>query len=78
MHKKINLFLFLTDLYQLIIQTSNRGDEFRFRCQHGPRECQGNTYHACAARYIREEEDRLDYIRCMIEDNYNPPRDGLR
>merc|ERR1712013_20255 len=58
--------------------TYNQGDRFRFTCQHGPAECQGNIYHACAARYITDEDAKLEYIKCMINDNYNPPRAALR
>eukprot|EP00090_Calanus_glacialis_P042874 TRINITY_DN75980_c0_g1_i1.p1 TRINITY_DN75980_c0_g1~~TRINITY_DN75980_c0_g1_i1.p1 ORF type:complete len:234 (-),score=68.05 TRINITY_DN75980_c0_g1_i1:110-811(-) len=58
--------------------TYNDKDRFRFSCQHGPVECQGNTYHACAAKYIEDEDIKLDYIKCMINDNYNPPRAALR
>lgn len=58
--------------------TYNAGDRFRFSCQHGPAECQGNTYHACAAAHIRGEEELMEYIRCMINDNYDPPRAALR
>ena len=39
---------------------------------------QGNTYHACAAAHIRGEEELMEYIRCMINDNYDPPRAALR
>eukprot|EP00092_Neocalanus_flemingeri_P014375 GFUD01015506.1.p1 GENE.GFUD01015506.1~~GFUD01015506.1.p1 ORF type:complete len:243 (+),score=54.48 GFUD01015506.1:66-794(+) len=53
-------------------------DKFRFSCQHGPVECQGNTYHACAAKYIEDEDIKLDYIKCMINDNYDPVRAALR
>merc|ERR1711953_1307927 len=54
--------------------TYSRGDTFRFDCHFGPRECQGNIYHACAAAKISDSNQLLDYIRCMINDNYDPPR----
>lgn len=59
-------------------QTYGEDDRLRFSCQHGPVECQGNIWHACAAKYIGSPDTRLDYIKCMINDNYNPYRAALR
>ena len=60
------------------MQTYSTGDRLRFDCHFGPKECQGNIYHACAAAHIAGAEELLDYIRCMINDNYDPPRAALR
>ena len=35
-------------------------------------------YHACAVAYIEVEEDLMEYVKCMINDNYDPPRAALR
>jgi len=58
--------------------TYSGSDRYRFSCQHGPKECQGNIYHACAAAHISNEQDRMDYLRCMIYDNYDPQRAAIR
>ena len=39
---------------------------------------QGNTYHACAAAHIEDEEKLMEYVKCMINDNYDPPRAAIR
>jgi len=49
-----------------------REDDYSFKCQHGPKECQGNIYHACSSHYIRNETLKLDFIRCMMLNNYSP------
>ena len=33
-------------------QQTPRG--YTFKCQHGPAECQGNTVHACAVKYVTQ------------------------
>lgn len=45
------------------------GGGYKFSCQHGPTECLGNIVHNCVVKYIKEP---LPYIRCMMEDNYEP------
>ena len=60
------------------LQTYGTGDQLRFDCHFGPRECEGNIYHACAAATIAGAQERLDYVRCMINDNYEPARAALR
>ena len=62
----------------VIVQTYTSGDNIRFDCHFGPRECQGNIYHACAALKIQDSHKLMDYIRCMINDNYEPARAALR
>lgn len=51
---------------------TNQDGTFRFDCQHGPVECQANTYHACAIEIIEDPHKRLDVISCMIKDNRLP------
>jgi len=45
---------------------------YSFQCQHGETECEGNMYHACAVQKIKEPSDRLNIIKCMINDNFHP------
>jgi len=45
------------------------GDSYEFSCQHGPVECLGNTVHNCAVKYVQSP---LPYIKCMMENNYDP------
>lgn len=49
-------------------------DRYSFDCQHGPTECQGNIYHACANNYINNYDLRVDFIRCMMLNNYDPEK----
>lgn len=49
---------------------------FKFECQHGPLECQGNKVHACAISKVKDKEVLLKYIACMISDNMNPEAIG--
>jgi len=46
--------------------------DYAFSCQHGPTECQGNIYHACSNNYIQDTALKLDFIRCMMLNNYSP------
>ena len=64
----------------MCVQTYSRGPGagFRFRCQHGPAECQGNTFHACAAAHSEDEAARLEAVMCMMVDNYDPARAAAR
>ncbi|XP_064535103.1 gamma-interferon-inducible lysosomal thiol reductase [Drosophila montana] len=48
-----------------------------FDCQHGPTECQANTYHACAAEVIDDPLIRLEVVNCMIRDN-RIPKDAMQ
>eukprot|EP00088_Acartia_fossae_P002795 TRINITY_DN11163_c0_g1_i2.p1 TRINITY_DN11163_c0_g1~~TRINITY_DN11163_c0_g1_i2.p1 ORF type:complete len:230 (-),score=-4.80 TRINITY_DN11163_c0_g1_i2:142-831(-) len=51
---------------------------YTFRCQHGPRECEGNKVHCCANNHIEDPNIKFQYIRCMMEDNYNPTNAAKR
>jgi len=42
---------------------------YQFDCQHGSEECLGNTIHACAIKYVSDEEELISYIGCMINNN---------
>ena len=50
-------------------QVRKAGDSYEFSCQHGPVECLGNTVHNCAVKYVQSP---LPYIKCMMENNYDP------
>ena len=45
---------------------------YEFDCQHGEKECIGNIYHACVAEKVEDPARRLEIIKCMISDNYEP------
>ncbi|XP_037927583.1 GILT-like protein 1 [Teleopsis dalmanni] len=51
---------------------TNADGTYRFDCQHGPVECQANTYHSCAIEVIEDAQARLDVVACMIRDNRLP------
>ena len=42
---------------------------YDFDCQHGPPECLGNTIHACAVQYVRNQDLVNEYIGCMMDNN---------
>ena len=62
---------------EFLLQTYTGRNKFQFSCQHGPAECEGNIYHACAAAHIKDDDDMMEYVKCMINDNYNPARAAL-
>lgn len=47
---------------------------YSFSCQHGDRECEGNTYHTCAAHLLRDQAEFMPLVACMIDDNMQPQR----
>ena len=42
----------------------NKSVGYSFECQHGEDECLGNMYHACAVEKIKDQELRLNIIKC--------------
>lgn len=50
----------------------NHDGSLSFTCQHGPTECDANTYHACVIETVDEPKVLLDAIVCMIRNNMNP------
>lgn len=50
----------------------NRDGSLSFDCQHGPVECEANTYHACTVEAVQDQKVLLDMIACMIRNNYQP------
>lgn len=51
---------------------TNSDGSFRFDCQHGPSECEANTYHACVIEVVQDALARLEVVACMILDNHAP------
>ncbi len=56
-------------------QVKTQGSDVLFECHHGPNECVGNKYHACAISHIQvdsfqNEHTRetliVDYINCLM------------
>eukprot|EP00092_Neocalanus_flemingeri_P000512 GFUD01000544.1.p1 GENE.GFUD01000544.1~~GFUD01000544.1.p1 ORF type:complete len:280 (-),score=59.65 GFUD01000544.1:239-1078(-) len=45
---------------------------YEFSCQHGEQECIGNIYHACVEKIVEDMTKKLELIKCMISDNYEP------
>jgi len=50
-------------------------DTITFRCQHGPRECYGNTIQACAIKQLNDIDVVLPFVYCMERENF-PDRAG--
>jgi len=49
--------------------SSNHG----FTCQHGPKECRGNTIHNCVLKRIQDPIAQVDYVNCAM---YDPDQPG--
>ncbi|XP_050421712.1 gamma-interferon-inducible lysosomal thiol reductase-like [Adelges cooleyi] len=48
-------------------------DDGDFRCQHGEKECRGNTIHNCALKRIQDPIARVGYVNCAMR---NPDQPG--
>ncbi|KAK3913793.1 Gamma-interferon-inducible lysosomal thiol reductase [Frankliniella fusca] len=59
-------------------KTTTSGNSFKFECQHGPQECLANKVHACGLKLILNADTRVQYVTCMINDNWNPEEAGSR
>ncbi|XP_025200805.1 GILT-like protein 1 [Melanaphis sacchari] len=44
-----------------------------FTCQHGPKECRGNTIHNCVLKRIQDSTAQVNYVNCAM---YNPDQPG--
>lgn len=50
---------------------------YKFNCQHGEKECEGDMIHACAAHLVSNADLRMEYIKCMVSDHdYDPEKSG--
>ncbi|XP_053649486.1 gamma-interferon-inducible lysosomal thiol reductase isoform X1 [Cherax quadricarinatus] len=60
----------LKDIIQLDIHSFGKTVEYdggsRFTCQHGSRECRANTMLTCAKKYIADESQFLDFVKCVM------------
>ncbi|XP_025407185.1 GILT-like protein 1, partial [Sipha flava] len=43
-----------------------------FVCQHGPKECRGNTIHNCVLKRINNSKAQVDYVNCAMYDPEYP------
>ncbi|KAK7086827.1 Microfibrillar-associated protein 1 [Halocaridina rubra] len=43
-----------------------------FTCQHGDGECFGNMVHACAKHYINDINVEMEFVNCLLSDDYPP------
>ncbi|XP_014283299.1 GILT-like protein 1 [Halyomorpha halys] len=39
---------------------------YKYTCQHGVPECEGNKLHGCAVKYIKDKSILLNYISCLM------------
>ncbi|XP_015379895.1 PREDICTED: gamma-interferon-inducible lysosomal thiol reductase-like [Diuraphis noxia] len=44
-----------------------------FICQHGPKECRGNTIHNCVLKRIQDSKAQVEYVNCAM---YDPDQPG--
>ncbi|KAK3776983.1 hypothetical protein RRG08_042868 [Elysia crispata] len=47
-----------------------KGGQWKFVCQHGPRECDGNVLEVCIIHYHPETNKQLEIIKCIESDFY--------
>ncbi|GFR63171.1 gamma-interferon-inducible lysosomal thiol reductase, partial [Elysia marginata] len=46
------------------------GGKWKFECQHGPKECEGNVLEVCIIHYYPEITKQLEIISCVEKDFY--------
>ncbi|CAM1319924.1 MFAP1 (predicted) [Pycnogonum litorale] len=51
------------------------GDDWKFQCQHGPKECVGNIMEACFLHYVVDNRKQVDFIHC-VETSEAPEESG--
>lgn len=61
--------------YGFITETPLTGGGYKFECQHGPDECEGNLMLACAKNYITDQSQYVDFTLCVMMSD-NPPYSG--
>ncbi|GFR76565.1 gamma-interferon-inducible lysosomal thiol reductase [Elysia marginata] len=49
---------------------SFEGGKWKFECQHGPKECEGNVLEVCINHYYPEITKQLEIISCVEKDFY--------
>lgn len=50
--------------------------DIEFTCQHGRRECKGNTIQACVLDKYKDLRTQLTFVQCM-EQSFSPERDEV-
>jgi len=45
-----------------------------FTCQHFRLECEGNKFHACAVKHIKNQQKLLQFVSCLFRNMRNPPK----
>ena len=56
------------------LQTFENATGIYFTCQHLRLECEGNKIHACAVKYIKDEQQLLNFVSCLFKNMRNPPK----
>ncbi|XP_022647801.1 GILT-like protein 1 isoform X3 [Varroa destructor] len=46
--------------------TSGEGPSLQFQCQHGVKECEGNTFHACAIKLHQNKKQVIEFVICTM------------
>ncbi|XP_014244984.1 gamma-interferon-inducible lysosomal thiol reductase-like isoform X2 [Cimex lectularius] len=52
--------------------TTEVNNDYKFTCQHGEIECQGNIYHSCVIKHVKDQGTALEVVQCMISNNIDP------
>ncbi|CAH1390038.1 unnamed protein product [Nezara viridula] len=47
--------------------------KYKYTCQHGVPECEGNKLHGCAIKYIEDKSTLLHYFSCLINITQSVP-----
>lgn len=53
-------------------QFTEAGDGWSFVCQHGPRECEGNTVQACVLSQVSDPLELVPLINCIMGADFPP------
>lgn len=46
---------------------NNKTLKYVFSCQHGPMECKGNKFQACALDQIDEQDRKVNFVHCVMK-----------
>ncbi len=76
-HIPKNSIKYISNLNIFFLQHKKLSDtSYSFDCQHGERECKGNTVHACAIKHIGDQDKVVQHVVCMMTDFYNDAKDS--
>ena len=56
-------------------KTTQTQPSYNFSCQHGPAECQGNLYHNCAEKYIKDQSIKIKFVSCLFKEAWSTDGD---